>query len=167
MLTRFNSRLGAAFSYVYAIVAVLTFGEVCARYFFNSPTQWTIEIVVLLAAAHYMIAGPQAYAADAHIRITVLYDRLPDRARKALTVVERLVVASACAIVGWWAVRQADRAIEIGERSGSNLNTLSPTILKVVLALAMVLFALQAVAHLLRGAARADDLHQTGTADGS
>lgn len=150
MITAFNRRLGDAVSYVYAAVAILTFGEVCARYLFNAPTQWTIEIVILLASAHYMISGPQAYASQTHIRITILYDRLPAPFQRALTVVERLAVAAVCASVGWWALRQAQSAIAIGERSGSNLNTPSPMILKVVLVIALALFAAQALAHLVR-----------------
>lgn len=156
MITRFNEQLGLILSYVYAVVAVLTFGEVCSRYFFNSPTQWTLEIVILLAAVHYMIAGPQAYAGEAHIRITVLYDRLPRAIQKALTLFERLVVGLTAGLVGWWAVRQAQSALAIGERTGSNLNTLSPTILKVVLAIALGLFALQALAHLARDLGHVD-----------
>ena len=60
MITRFNKRLGELLSYGYAVVAILTFGEVCARYLFDSPTQWTIEVVILIAALHYIISGPQA-----------------------------------------------------------------------------------------------------------
>ncbi|WP_157961799.1 TRAP transporter small permease subunit [Acuticoccus kandeliae] len=149
-MTRFNRLLGAAFSYVYAAVAVLTFGEVCARYLFNSPTQWTIEIVVLIAAMHYMIAAPQAYADDGHIRITALYDRLPLSAQKGLRIFERIVVASVAGIVGYWALKQAESAIAIGERTGSNFNSLSPTILKVTLVVALGLLLLQALVHLKR-----------------
>lgn len=150
MLTRFNSRFGEAVSYVYAVVAVLTFGEVCARYFFNSPTQWSTEVVILLAALHYLLSGPQAYADQSHIRITVLYDRLPQAAQRVLTIVERLFVAAVCALVGYWSIVQARSALAIVERTGSNWNSPSPTILKVVLAVGMGLMALQAVAHLIR-----------------
>ncbi len=154
MFSRGNQALGDAASYAYAVVALLTFGEVCARYLFNSPTQWTIEVVVMLAAVHYMLSGPQAYANDRHIRITVLYDRLPDAARRVLTAIERLMVAGVCGVVAYWAIRQADRALSIMERTGSNWNTPSPTILKMVLAVAMTLFSLQALVHLARGLER-------------
>jgi TRAP-type C4-dicarboxylate transport system permease small subunit len=167
MITRFNRQLGDMLSYVYAVVAVLTFGEVCARYFFNSPTQWTIEIVLMLAAVHYMMAGPQAYALDGHIRITVLYDRLPERVRGILTILERLVVCGATLSIGYWAVFQARKALEITERSGTNLNTPSPTILKVVLVIAMGLFALQALVHLTRGTRRVDTPDDTGSRNGT
>lgn len=143
-------RLGEGLSYVYAVIAVLTFGEVCARYFFNAPTQWTIEVVVLLASVHYLLSGPQAYASQNHIRITVLSERLPFRVQWALTVFERLVVTAVCAMIGYWALRQAMTALAITERTGSNLNMPSPTILKVVLVIALGLFALQAVVHLVR-----------------
>ena len=149
-MTRFNRLIGAIMSYVYAVIAVLTFGEVCARYFFNSPTQWTIEIVVMLAAIHYMIAGPQAYAEDTHIRITVLSDRLPKAMRRALRIFERALVAFVAGIVGYWALKQAQSALAITERTGSNLNTPSPTILKVVLVVALGLLLAQALAFLWR-----------------
>lgn len=149
MITRFNQRLGDALSYVYAVVAVLTFGEVCARYFFNSPTQWTTELVVLLAALHYLTSGPSAYASSSHIRITVLYERLPDKIQYLLTVFERLVVATVCGMIGYWAVNQAERALSITERTGTNWNTPSPTILKVVLCISLGLFAVQALVHLV------------------
>lgn len=150
MLTAFNRRLGDALSYVYPVIAVLTFGEVCSRYLFNSPTQWTIEIVVLLAALHYLIAGPQAYATQDHIRITVFTEKLPQKLRWLLSLFERLVVVAVCGMIAYWALHQAMKAISIPERTGSNLNTLSPTILKVVLLIGLVLFGLQALAHLLR-----------------
>ena len=150
MVTTAIRRLGEAISYVYAVVAVLTFGEVCARYFFNSPTQWSIEIVILLAAMHYMLAGPQAYASDDHIRITVLSERLPGRVQHALRIFERLVVAAACAMIGYWALHQATNALAIVERTGSNFNTPSPTILKIVLCVSLGLFMVQAVVHLAR-----------------
>jgi TRAP-type mannitol/chloroaromatic compound transport system permease small subunit len=73
-------------------------------------------------------------------------------------VVERLIVGTVAAMVGYWAVRQADSAVAIVERTGSNVNTPSPTILKVVLAVAFALIAVQAVAHLI------DDLrHRDGS----
>lgn len=149
-ITRFNQALGVTVSYVYAVIAFLTFGEVFARYFFNAPTQWTTELVVLLAAIHYLMAGPQAYAGQSHIRITVLYDRLSARSQKLLTLFERLVVTTVCAMVGYWAIQQAQKALSITERTGSNWNTPSPTILKVVLCVALGLFAVQAVVHLVR-----------------
>lgn len=154
MFTLFNQRLGNAVSYVYAIIAVLTFGEVCARYFFNSPTQWTTELVVLLAGFHYLLSGPQAYASNGHIRITVLYDKLPGRIQHLLTLLERVVVAVTCCMVGYWALFQAERAIGIPERTGTNWNTTSPTILKVVLCISLALFAVQAIVHLVKDLGR-------------
>tara|TARA_R110002020_G_scaffold24424_8_gene80449 strand:+ start:6381 stop:6857 length:477 start_codon:yes stop_codon:yes gene_type:complete len=154
MLTSFNRRLGDAMAYVYAVIAVLTFGEVCARYFFNSPTQWTTELVILLAAMHYLFSGPQAYADNGHIRITVLYERLPAPVQRLLTLLERAVVALTCGLIFYWAVFQAERALGIPERTGTNWNTPSPTILKVVLCISLALFAVQALVHLVKDLGR-------------
>ncbi|ASP23238.1 tripartite ATP-independent periplasmic transporter, DctQ component (plasmid) [Antarctobacter heliothermus] len=150
MITTAIRRLGDGLSYVYAVIAVLTFGEVCARYFFNAPSQWTIEVVVMLASVHYLMAGPQAYATQTHIRITVLSEKLPLRIQWLLSLFERAVVAVVCAMIGYWALHQAMKAVSITERTGSNLNTPSPTILKVVLVIAIGLFTLQAIVHFIK-----------------
>ena len=157
MITRINQIVGVALSYVYALVAILTFVEVCRRYFFNAPSQWSIEVVILLAALHYIMSGAQAYANDTHIRITVVYDRLPARVRWVMRLLERVLVATVAGIVAVWAYRQADFAIEIGERSGSNWNTPSPMILKAVVFVGLVMIVLQAIEHLIRDLRRRDD----------
>ncbi|MCO5066264.1 MAG: TRAP transporter small permease [Rhizobiaceae bacterium] len=150
MIARINKFVGVTLSYGYAIVAVLTFAEVCARYIFNSPTQWSVEIVILIAALHYIMGGAQAAADETHIRITAIYDRLPASAQYVLTLFERVLVIVVCAIVGLWAFYQAQFAIQIGERSGSNWNTPSPMILKVVVVIGIVMIGLQAVEYLIR-----------------
>ena len=156
MITTTIRRLGDGLSYVYAVIAVLTFGEVCARYFFNAPSQWTIEVVVLLAAVHYLVAGPAAYSNDSHIRITVLSEKFPPRVQRVLAGFERLMVACTCAAIGYWALQQAMTALAITERTGSNLNMPSPTILKVVLTGALGLFVVQALTHLVHDPRRHD-----------
>ena len=150
MLYKLNVRLGDALSYVYAVIAVLTVGEVGARYLFHSPTQWTVEVVLFLAALHYMLSGGQSYALGNHIRITVLYDRLPKRIQYYLTLMERVVVAAVCAATGYWAVHQARVALSVMERSGSSWNLPTPTVLKIVLVIAFALFGLQAVRYFIR-----------------
>lgn len=150
MVARISRFIGVTLSYGYAVVAVLTFVEVCARYFFNAPTQWSIEIVILIAALHYIMSGAQAYADDTHIRITVLFDRLSVRAQWAFRIVERMLITVVCAIVGTWAFFAAQFSIQIGERSGSNWNTPSPMIVKVVVVVGLALMGLQALENLIR-----------------
>ncbi len=150
MLSRFNKLLGVSLSYGYAIVAALTLFEVGARYIFNSPTQWSVEVVIFIAALHYIFGGAQAAADESHIRITAVYDRLSPRLRYALTILERLITIAVCGLVGLWAFYQARFSLKINEHSGSNWNPPTPMIIKVAVCIGVVLMGLQAVEYLIR-----------------
>ena len=141
-LSRFCVRLGEILSYSYAVVFLITIYEVVMRYVFRAPTQWTLEIALIAAALHYFFSGPQAIAANLHIRINFVADRFPPRARRFADALGRLVGLVAMAAVLYWAVLQAWTAIERDERAGTVLNSPLPIILKVALAVALLLMIL-------------------------
>jgi TRAP-type C4-dicarboxylate transport system permease small subunit len=149
MITRFNRALGDAVSFLYVAVFVLTFGEVFARYVFNSPTQWTLEIALILAGLHYFLCGPQVSAYEGHIAVTVVTERLPDGVQKALRQFGRLVALACCLVLVWAAWNQVSFSIDVHERSGTILNSPMPIILKAALLVALCLMALQTAANIL------------------
>ena len=61
-----------------------------------------------------------------------------------------MLITVVCAIVGTWAFFAAQFSIQIGERSGSNWNTPSPMIVKVVVVIGLALMGLQALENLIR-----------------
>jgi len=119
------------------------------RYVFRDPTQWTLEVALIAAALHYFFSGPQAIAADLHVRISFVADRLPTRARCIADALGRLVGLVAMAAVLYWAVIQAWTAIERDERAGTILNSPLPIILKVALAVSLLLMILLLAASFL------------------
>jgi TRAP-type C4-dicarboxylate transport system permease small subunit len=148
-LAKLCVRVGEVLSYSYAVVFVVTIYEVFMRYVFHAPTQWTLEIALIAAALHYFFSGPQAIAADLHIRISFLADRFPRRARRFIDALGRLVGLVAMLAVLYWAVLQAWTAIERGEGSGTILNSPLPIILKVALAASLLLMILLLAASLV------------------
>jgi TRAP-type C4-dicarboxylate transport system permease small subunit len=150
MITRFNRALGDAMSYGYAVVFCLTFYEVAARYLFNAPTQWTLEVALLLAGLHYILCGPQVTANDGHIAVTTITDKLSPGAQRRFKQLGMIVTLACCAVLAWAAWNQAAFAIEFNERSGTTLNSPLPIILKIALIVSFVLMCVQSIANLAR-----------------
>jgi TRAP-type mannitol/chloroaromatic compound transport system permease small subunit len=71
----------------WTITAVLAyFYEVLMRYVFNMPTIWVHESSYLLFGMQYLLAGAFALLHDAHVRVDILYVKLPARGRVGLDI---------------------------------------------------------------------------------
>ncbi|MBM6596698.1 TRAP transporter small permease subunit [Microvirga pudoricolor] len=149
MITRFNRAVGDLFSYGYIIVFLLTFYEVLARYLLNAPTQYTLEITLILAGLHYLLCGPQVSADNGHIAVTTITDHLSPRWQERLRRVGLAVSLACCLILIWASWNQAAFAIEVNEHSGTIFNSPLPIILKVALFVSFVLMALQSFSYLI------------------
>lgn len=149
MITRFNRAVGDFFSYGYIIVFLLTFYEVFARYVLNAPTQYTLEITLILAGLHYLLCGPQVSADNGHIAVTTITDHMPARWQEGLRRLGLAVSLACCLILIWASWNQASFAIEVNERSGTIFNSPLPIILKVALLVSFILMALQSFAYLI------------------
>ncbi len=67
-----------------AVVAY--FYEVVMRYLFNMPTIWVHEASFLLFGMQYLMAGAYALLHGAHVRVDILYVRLPERGRVGMDI---------------------------------------------------------------------------------
>ncbi|KAA6184380.1 TRAP transporter small permease subunit [Thiohalocapsa marina] len=97
-----QSGLFVAFWTINAVVAY--FYEVVARYLFNAPTIWAHEGAYLLFGMQYLVAGGYALLHGAHVRVDVLYAKLPPRGRVGMdifTSVFFFIFALALLGTGW------------------------------------------------------------------
>lgn len=62
------------------------FYEVIMRYVFNMPTVWVHEASFLLLGMQYMLAGGYALLQGAHVRVDVVYNKLPERGRVGMDI---------------------------------------------------------------------------------
>jgi TRAP-type mannitol/chloroaromatic compound transport system permease small subunit len=62
------------------------FYEVIMRYLFNMPTIWVHESSFLLLGMQYLLAGGYALLHGAHVRVDVLYNKLPERGRVGMDI---------------------------------------------------------------------------------
>ncbi|MDP1648824.1 MAG: TRAP transporter small permease [Rubrivivax sp.] len=80
---RWEDWLGAA---VLALLALITFANVLARYFTNQSFAWTEEISISLMVVLTLVAAGAAVARDRHIRIEVFFGKGSPVQRRALAL---------------------------------------------------------------------------------
>lgn len=65
---------------------VIYFYEVLMRYLFNMPTIWVHEASYLLFGMQYLLAGGFALLHGSHVRVDILYVKLPPRGRIGMDI---------------------------------------------------------------------------------
>lgn len=137
-----------AISLVYLIVPVMLI-DVVARYAFNAPTVWGMELAVLLFGPYFLLAGPYVLHLKGHVAMDILRQRLNLRADRLVELVNLPVIIAFCAILLWFSVPAAIDSFNYGETSFSAWN---PPIwwTKAAVPLSLALMLLQGVAEFLR-----------------
>lgn len=142
-------RLGFLFAAGIVIAALMLLMEVFLRYVLNAPTIWAHETATFLCALAFLYGGLLCASRDSHIRVVLLYDALPERARQGVSIFISLISAVASgffAYAAWlmvtksvWAPSGAVRF----ERSGSAWNPAIPAWTKIFLFVIMIVMTLQ------------------------
>ncbi|MCW0234196.1 MAG: TRAP transporter small permease subunit [Ferrovibrio sp.] len=137
-----------AISLVYLIVPVMLI-DVVARYVFNAPTVWGMELATLLFGPYFLLAGPYVLHLKGHVAMDILRQRLKLRADRMVELVNLPIIIAFCAILLWFSVPAAVDSWNYGETSFSAWN---PPIwwTKAAVPLSLVLMLLQGLAEFLR-----------------
>lgn len=149
-IDRIARGLGRALCWAFPAIALMMGFEVIARYLFGAPTIWAHEIAGLIAAAAVIAGGACCMAECAHMRVTLLLERMRRpwrRAAEALALLCGTVFLAGLSVAMWGIVRRS--SLRFGpdgawmpERSGSTWNTPAPALLKAALLVGAVLFLL-------------------------
>ena len=133
------------------ILVVQVTYEVVMRYVFVKPSLWAYEISVMLGASFYILAFCYTHRHRGHIRVDMIYMRLPNRGRALIDVLGNLFLffpfIILLVIISWdWAWY----AWATGERMPFS-GWWPPTApLRTVVLIGISLFALQGTAHFIR-----------------
>ncbi len=92
-----------------AVVAmtVLVLVQVVLRYVFSVPLVWVEEMTVFLMIWMAFMGAALGVRRGSHIAMTILVDRLPARAARALFVASTIAIIAFCTVVAWQGVRLA------------------------------------------------------------
>ncbi|MBL4721170.1 MAG: TRAP transporter small permease subunit [Alphaproteobacteria bacterium] len=147
---RVNQFVGLSVCHLYMICATVTVYEVAMRYFFNAPTQWAFEVVMVVCASAWALSGPYITMRRSHIAITVIYEHIHGRAKFWLDTVILLVSITAMFTFVYALWDPMFHAIRGLERSGTSFNSPEPLILKTLLFVGALLYGIQLIVNLIK-----------------
>lgn len=140
-------------------LAVVLIGTMCtevvARYGFNRPTVWSIDVSFMCNGAMFLLGAGYTLRMDRHVRIDVLSARMPVGAQSTINALFLLAVFIPCtAWLGWTAVGKAVAAFKTQERELSS--AWGPLVWPFygAIALGLVALVLQSLAEAIRYLAR-------------
>ena len=142
--------------FVLPAIIVSTY-EVFARYLFNAPTDWALHTSVSLLVISFVLAGPYILRERQLIRVTFVYEKFGRKARRivdlaadALTVLWGMVLTYAAGVQAYEAIFRFRSGQWRPEAFSGTWDVPVPAFLRAVLALACLLFLIQAFVNLAR-----------------
>lgn len=148
-ITAINRALFKAAVWIMAVVVPVMLYEVIARYFFNAPTTWGMELAVLLFGPYFLLGGPYLLHLKGHVALDVVRQRLSPIWQRRMDLVNYPVIVIFCAILLYFSVPSAWNSWEYKETSFSAWN---PPVwpIKAFVPIALALMMLQAIIEFLR-----------------
>jgi TRAP-type mannitol/chloroaromatic compound transport system permease small subunit len=146
-VTRFNHLVFRITVWLMAVVVPVMVYEVIARYGFDAPTIWAMELAVLLFGPYFLLGGPYLLHLRGHVALDVVRQRLNPKWNRRFDLMNFPVIIAFCAILLFYSVPAAYSAMQYHETSFSAWN---PPIwpAKLVVPLALLLMLLQALAEM-------------------
>ena len=148
-VTRLNRAIFLACTTLMAVVVPVMLYEVVARYVFNAPTVWAMELAVLLFGPYFLLGGPYLLHLRGHVSLDLVRQRLDARWNRIFDLLNFPVIIAFCLILLAWSIPPAWSAWSYRETSFSAWN---PPIwpFKAMVPVSLALMLLQSLAELLR-----------------
>jgi TRAP-type C4-dicarboxylate transport system permease small subunit len=132
-----------------ALIVLVMFYEVVARYVFGQPTLWANELSLWLAAFVFLFAGQYAMQQRSHIRIYVIYDMMPRWAQKSADVFSTVLIVLFAVAMIWGGYTDAVTRMMRMETFGTAWDPPIPGVVKPAILFIIALVAVQAVSNLI------------------
>ena len=144
-----NEWVGKGLRYLILLVLAIIFFEVVARYVFNRPTLWGMLSATWLWGGLSVLSAGYVLKNRAHVRMDIVYSRVPNRWRAALDVFNSLFFFFFVCVLIWAGWKYGWRSIKTLEHYGEVWN---PPIypVKITIFLGACLLLLQGLAQFIR-----------------
>jgi TRAP-type C4-dicarboxylate transport system permease small subunit len=149
-MDRFSVFLGHGCSILFFACIVASALEVVMRYGFDRPTTWSTELSMTLCATAWVIAVGYVTERNRHISITMLEIIVGPRVWHFFRLVQLLAASVAVFFLARAVWGPAMKVIARPEYSGTAMNSLQPSYLKVLLLVGCVFYLMQLVANIIR-----------------
>jgi len=85
-------RMGRAIAWIALVLVILGGYDVVMRYVFSAPPKWAYQTLTALGGTMYILGWCYVSAIRGHIRVDVIYERLPPRARGIIDTLGHLLL---------------------------------------------------------------------------
>lgn len=150
-IDRFSDVTGQGLALVQIfLVAIITY-EVCARYFFNSPTIWVFETSAMSNGASFMLACGYALYKGAHVRTDIFWDKFSERRKGYIDLVSYVVLFFPTMIfLMYVGIDSTIYSYQTGERSQESIWRMTMWPFRAAIPVAALLFMIQGVSEALK-----------------
>jgi len=93
-----------------AVMTVVLFAQITARYIFGTGLSWSEELARYLMVWVVYIGAAVVYRDNSHISVTVLEEIFGPLARRVLGIIQKLISAVFMGLVGWWSLAMLEFA---------------------------------------------------------
>ena len=142
---------GKIFCWLVIALTAVVGGDVIARYAFNQPSIWAYDTALYIYSYLFLLGGAYVQWQRAQIRVDILFNRFPPRARVAIEIFFFLAIYfPVCVVFMWYGAKAAAHSLAI--REISNLSPWGELVgpLRAAIPLAFFLLFLQGVAEFIR-----------------
>ena len=122
------------------------------RYGFDSPTVWSTELVMTLCASAWVLSVGYVTQRQRHISITMLELVVGPRVWRWLRLFQMLVALGAVFVLTLALWSPAAKILRRVEYSGTAMNSVQPSYLKILLFIGCIFYLLQLMANIIRWA---------------
>lgn len=103
------------------IMMIAIIREVTGRYFFNSPTDWSVDLNAFLLVGMVYLGSGYTTIIDGHVRADFFYARITGRPKAWLDIFIDLVCIYYCSMLVWEGGRLAYDSLLYGEVSSGGV----------------------------------------------
>lgn len=148
-ITVFNHWLYKAASLLMLVIVPVMLYAVTARYLFNSPSSWGLELATLLFGPFFLLGGPYLLHTGGHVNLDLLRRSVSPRMNRIFDLINYPIIGAYAVILFYFAWPFAMQSYALNETSYTSWN---PVIwpVKFVIPIALALLLLQAAAEWLR-----------------
>ena len=151
-MDRVSVFVGHACSVLFFACVVVSALEVVLRYGFDRPTVWSTELAMTLCASAWVLSVGYVTERHRHISITMVEMIVSPRVWHVLRLIQMLIAMGAVGVLAVALWDPAVKAFSRLEHSGTALNSIQPTYLKVLIVVGCVFYVLQLLANVIRWA---------------
>ena len=149
-MDRFSVFVGHGCSILFFACIIASALEVVMRYGFDSPTIWSTELSMTLCATAWVLAAGYVTQRNRHISITMLEVLVGERVWHVFRLLQLLAAVVAVGLLARATWGPAMKVLARPEYSGTAMNSLQPSYLKVLLLVGCLLYLLQLAANIIR-----------------